>query len=74
MIFKIPLCGYRYVNFFSEIWVVGFEKLNHFVGRLRGEVIWFIEIVYYFYPAFPKPLKTPLASLVSTTNPLKFLR
>ena len=24
MIFKIPQCGYDYVNNFSEIWVLGF--------------------------------------------------
>ena len=56
MIFKIPLCGYDYVNKFCEIWTL-------IVKRYRGDGIWFIEIVYYFYPAFPKPLKTPLAKV-----------
>ena len=57
MIFKIPQCGYDYVNNFCEIWALGF-------GDSERKQIWFIEILYYFYPAFPKPLKTPLAKVL----------
>jgi len=56
MIFKIPQCGYLFVNIFSEICQLERERWSE-------EQIWFIEIVCYFYPAFLKPLKTPLAKV-----------